>query len=166
MKLILVLRDEDAGLKSQKNKMAKRAAARAVLIKKSKIAMLYVGKHKYHKLPGGGVEKGETIKQALHREVLEETGCQAKIVAEIGKIVEHRTHTGTLQTSYCYIAEVTDEGVPDFDDGELKDGFKLKWVSMESAIKTLGKEKPGEYDGKFIVKRDAAFIKAAKKLIK
>jgi 8-oxo-dGTP diphosphatase len=37
----------------------------------------------YHLLPGGGVEAGESIDKALHREVLEETGLLCDIVAPL-----------------------------------------------------------------------------------
>ena len=162
MKLISELKDEDVGWKSKKAEMTQRLAARAILLKNNKIALLHVTKHGYHKLPGGGVESKESIEQALFREVLEETGCKIRIIGIIGKIIEYRTQENTIQTSFCYLAEVVEEGKPKFDRGEMEDGFKLEWVSANNAIKLLEKDRPQTYDGKFIVRRDSIFIKAAK----
>lgn len=164
MKLLCELRDEDVGWKSRKVKLKKRIAARAVLLKKNKIALLNVSKHGYHKLPGGGLEWKETIKQALEREILEETGCKIRIISEVGKIVEYKTHEKTLQTSFCFLSKVTVQGEPNFDREEIRDGFRLEWIGMKRAIKMLEKEKPKTYDGKFIIKRDLAFIKTAKNI--
>ena len=76
MKNILVINDEDVGLETNKDADYKpRTAARAVLKKDGRIALLHVTKHNYYKLPGGGVDEGESIEQALERELLEEVGC-------------------------------------------------------------------------------------------
>ncbi|MBI2233357.1 MAG: NUDIX domain-containing protein [Candidatus Aenigmarchaeota archaeon] len=166
MKLISEIKDEDIGFKAKKTKLKERTAARAVLLNKNKVALLHVSKHGYHKLPGGGLEGSETVKQALVREILEETGCKIKIIADIGKIVEYRTYENTLQTSFCFLSEVVSEGKPDFDQGEIDNGFGLEWVDIKSAIKLLEKEKPETYDGKFIVIRDRMFLKKAEIIVK
>lgn len=166
MKLLAVIRDEDVGLISKKSGLTKkRSAARTILIKGKTIALLNVTKDKHHKLPGGGLEGREKIKEALYREILEETGCKIKIIGEVGKIMEYRSLFDLIQTSFCYIATVVKEGKPQFDEGERKAGFKLEWIGMNSAMKLLKKEKPATYDGKFIIIRDLKFIEAAKKLI-
>ena len=174
MKLLLELKDEDIGLRSKKVKMKKCSAARAILFKNNKIALLHVTKYDYHKLPGGGVEKGETVEEGLKREILEEAGCDIEIIGEVGKVIEHRNRTdygilqkdsGTFQTSYCYIARVIKQGKTNFDDGELAAGYKLEWVTLNKAIGTIEKEKPKNYEGKFIVKRDLALLKAAAEIV-
>ena len=166
MKLLLEIRDEDFGLSTKKTEMKIREAARAIALKDNKIALLFVSKDgRYHKLPGGGIEQGESIEEALFREMREETGCKIKITSELGKIVEHRTHFGVLQTSYCYVAKVMEEGTPDFDEGEIAAGYKLEWASLEDAINILKKERHETYDGKFIGRRDIMFLEEAKKII-
>ncbi|MCK4928015.1 MAG: NUDIX domain-containing protein, partial [Candidatus Aenigmarchaeota archaeon] len=112
-----------------------RKAPRAIVINNSKIALLFVSKHNYHKLPGGGVEPGEDLETALHREILEETGCNIKIKQDIGMIIEYRDDKDMRQESYCYLAEVDGKiKEPSFTDEEKADGFKLIWVTIDNAI--------------------------------
>jgi len=174
MKLILELKDEDVGMHSDKVKMKKRTAARAILLKNNKIALLHVTKDGYHKLPGGGMEKGETIKETLKREIMEETGCKIRVTGEVGKVIERRSRTdhgilqkdsGTLQTSYCFIANMIEQGQPNYDEGELSAGYMLEWTTLDRAIALIRSEKPRIYGGKFIVKRDLALLKAAKQIL-
>lgn len=141
-----------------------RNAARAVVTDKdNRVALLYVGKYGYHKLPGGGVEDNENVKQALERELLEEIGCRAEIANELGKIVEYRDEWSQKQTSYCYVAkQVGEAGQPDFTEKELSEGFAITWVkNINEAIALLEHDSPKDYSGKFIRERDLAFLKAA-----
>lgn len=171
MKLLLELKDKDIGEKAKRGRLEVREAARAVALRHGKIAFINVSSNCYHKLPGGGIEHGENIREALRREMLEETGCKIKITDEVGKIIERRTRIGILQTSYCFIAEVLKVGKPNPDEGEMKAGYRTEWVTLDKAVKVLEKEKPNAkewaelYMGKFIVKRDLAFINAAKRIL-
>ena len=64
---------------------------RGIIVRDGKIAM-QCSKEGEYKIPGGGMEKGETYVQALAREVKEETGLfilQEKAV-ELGEILEVR----------------------------------------------------------------------------
>lgn len=40
-------------------------------------------------LPGGGIGKGETLKEAVQRVAREESGCELKDIREMGMIVEY-----------------------------------------------------------------------------
>jgi len=67
-------------------------SARVILFNdENKIALMYVAKDKYHKLPGGSFERNEDLETALKREVLEETGFGVqKVGKEVGLILEFR----------------------------------------------------------------------------
>jgi len=164
MKRLLEITDSDLGLKVKSEvKYTKRVAARAILRKGKLIALLNVSKQNYYKLPGGGVDEGESIEGGLNREMLEEVGCSVQILGEVGEIVELRSQWNLSQTSYCFLAEVAKEGKQDFTAEELEDGFTLVWVSLDRAIDLLKESKPLTYDGKFIVRRDLEFLQEAKK---
>jgi 8-oxo-dGTP diphosphatase len=148
----------------------KREAARAVLFDDDgQVYLLNVSKHGYHKLPGGGIDEGEDVKQALARELLEEVGCKAELVTELGIIIEYRDYEdgGLQQTSYCYLAKQSGEQVESaLEEGELAEGmYEVKAKNIDEAIALLGQDEPDNIEGKFIQKRDLTFLKAAKEAL-
>jgi len=142
-----------------------RQAARAVVFdKEGKIALLFVSKKNYHKLPGGGVEKGEGLEEALKRECREEIGCDVRITGEIGTTIEHRKLFNIKQESFCYAAEVIGEkGEPAFMADEIEEGFSVKWVGFDEAIKILESDRSSDYQGKFIKIRELVFLQKAER---
>src|SRR6266542_5275716 len=94
MKQLLILTDEDLFTDAQNLAPAgwfKRNAARAVLCNdQGEVYLLKMSTRNYHKLPGGGVNAGEQLKDALYRELLEEVGCPAEIQDELGEVIEYR----------------------------------------------------------------------------
>lgn len=145
-----------------------RKAARGVVFNaKGEIYLLKNSANRYHKLPGGGVEDGENIEAAFARELHEEIGTQATIIAELGITIEYRARESEMQTSYCFVAiQSGAETPPEFDPQEQIEGFtRIKVRDIYAAISLLEQEKITTYNSAFILRRDLALLKAAKPII-
>ncbi|HII29739.1 ADP-ribose pyrophosphatase [Candidatus Woesearchaeota archaeon CG08_land_8_20_14_0_20_47_9] len=173
MQLLKEISDKDTGSKQRedvrysKGKFRLRNAARAVLFDKDdNIALLFVSRHNFHKLPGGGLDPGEDIRTALKREVLEETGCTIAITGEVGRVVEYRDKYRLKQISYCFIARVKENSQKtSLTEKEKRQGLQLTWVKLDEAIRLIENDQPNTYEGRFIVRRDLAFLRKAGEII-
>ena len=168
MKQLLTIKQQDFDAESptiDASTFNEREAARAVLLDKDgQVYLLNVSVHGYYKLPGGGIDAGETVEAAMRRELLEEVGCEAEIIAELGIIVEFRDFEQLKQTSYCYLAKQTGKQRPStLEEGELEEGmYEVKAKSLDDAITLLERDAPDNIEGRFIQRRDLCFLKAAK----
>jgi 8-oxo-dGTP pyrophosphatase MutT (NUDIX family) len=145
-----------------------RKAARAIVFDDDKnIALLHATKNFYYKLPGGGIEEGESSEEALRRECIEEIGCKVEIVEELGLVMEYRKKYKLNQTSYCYIAKLVGEkGIPNLEPDEIEEGFETVWLSIGEAIKKVKESQPTVYSGPYMVTRDVALLEEAIDIIK
>lgn len=163
MELIKEIFEKDIGFSAEFNKQTNytiRKAARIVLLNKdNKIAILSVKKGNYHKLPGGGIEFGENVKDALEREVKEEVGANINIAGELGMIIEYKEQHQQLQFSYCYYGFVCGEiSAPNYTEQEKQDDFSLNWIELKSSIECFRHDSPDSYIGKFIKNRDLSIL--------
>ncbi|MFA6132072.1 MAG: NUDIX domain-containing protein [Patescibacteria group bacterium] len=140
-----------------------RKSSRAVVFDQdNNIAVLYVRAYEFPKLPGGGVEEGEDLKQALRRECLEEIGCEIEILREVGEVIEYREEKKMFQEAYCFLARVIGEkGSPNFTKREIDQGVEIKWLPLDEILKMFDKEPEG-YIPKFIKQRELVFLNQAK----
>ncbi|HGJ67607.1 TPA: NUDIX domain-containing protein [bacterium] len=171
MKIIKIISDEDVininnAIRNDED-YTKRFASRAIVINKdNKIAIMYVKKYHNHKLPGGGIEEGEDLINALKREINEEVGCNIEITGEVGEIIEYKNEYMQKQTSYCYLGRVVGEiREVNFTDQEKESGFSLLWIDIDIAIDLFKKDNPIDYTARFISRRDLLFLEEAKKLL-
>ncbi len=122
-------------------KVLERTHARAVICKNNKYAMQRSKRGEY-KFPGGRLEEGETPKDALVREIKEETGLYAisSSIQEIGEITEIRRDVYEEDTKYIchslyYRCEVEEQmGTPTPSQNELEKGYELVWAELEDMI--------------------------------
>jgi len=141
----------------------RRAVRSVVFNQRGEVALLYVGKYEYHKLPGGGIDADEDHFTALKREIREEVGCEVEVKDRIGMAVEYRDRFRQKQTSYCYVSTVIAKNADQqsMTELEISQGFQLKWVLAENAPTLLDNDHPLNYEGLFIQKRDCEFLSMA-----
>ena len=86
-----------------------RVGARAVLINdEGQIALMHVTNRGYYKLPGGGMDEGETIEETLRRELKEEIGADSiEILSEIGQIDEYREIWSKKSIHQCFLVRLS-----------------------------------------------------------
>lgn len=118
----------------------KRTAVRAVVFDGNKLLMVETNRGDY-KFPGGGVEQGETLVQALIREIAEETGYTD---VEIGPCVgtafeqnEEPQEPGTffqMKSIYYVCRLLSDTGKDSVPDRyEEKPGFQILFIDLNDA---------------------------------
>jgi len=165
MELICKITDKDIGeeIKEMRNPKLRFGARGIVIREDGKIAVFNKSNKNEYKLPGGGVDKGEDIKEAFKREALEETGCEIEVIEELGTIEEHKSLDNFKQISHVFIGKVLkDNGELNLTQKEKDEGAKLLWVDKEEGLKLITdcfnnlKESKYEnlYHSKFIVLRD------------
>ncbi len=121
----------------------RRDSARSIIIRGNRVAMVRSLKYDYFKFPGGGIEEGESPKDAMIRETYEETGMTVipESVREYGYV--HRIQKSDtdaaecfIQDNFYYICQVRDAvGQQVLDDYESEESFALEVVDPHSAIR-------------------------------
>lgn len=171
MKRILTITEETFGRPKPDptTNFTKRESARAVVTNSTgEVYLLYVTSHGYHKLPGGGIDPGEAVREALKREILEEVGCLSQIGKEIGEIVEFRHYEDESleQYSYSFFAQqVGERGEQHLEQGEIDEGHDLVIANnLDHAIRLLENDQPNNTEGAYIRLRDLTILKAARNL--
>ena len=120
--------------------VGRRPSVRGIIVRDGKIAMMHSKKYDYYKLPGGGIEQGETLEDTLIREVREESGLIVKpeTIREFGyvrRIEKGRREDIFVQDNYYFLCEAESEITEQkLDDYEAEEQFTLEFVSVEHAI--------------------------------
>ena len=92
--------------------------ARGIIFDKDDVILMYRKKRKkglikeYYAIPGGHIEKGETLEECVVREIQEEFSIRVKIIKYLGKVIRKKK---IEEIFYC-----------DWIDGELSLGGEEK----------------------------------------
>lgn len=164
MKLIAEISEGSLGIGEQEQigkDYILRKSVRAILLNENgEMAIQYLENHSYHKLPGGGIDAGEKVEEALKREVLEEVGCNCDIQRPVGMVIEYRNAYNMIQISYCFVAEIIGEvGTPKLEEEELEEGHVTLWMKPEIALEKIESDKPHETSASFILEREKVFLR-------
>lgn len=170
MNTIVKITDEDFGDKSvEMNNPEVRYGARGIVQRKDGMIAIFnkLNKNEY-KLPGGGIDIGESPEQAFLREVLEETGCIVNEMKLIGIAEELKSKQNFKQISYVFISNVKEQtGKLSLTKKEQDEGGQIIWISPKEALERIEnsflflKESKYEnmYHSKFINYRDKKILK-------
>lgn len=136
-----------------------RTAVRVIVLDENKVALIHVKRHDYYMLPGGGIENGDMVAE-LHREVLEELGCEIKLTSEVGAIEVYFDRWSSKQTDFCFTAtkirHIADTAPTGF---EIEEGHTVVWAeSFGEAVRLVKSANPVNRDGKLVRARDLLFL--------
>lgn len=119
--------------------------ARAVVVNDGKVLILFNPKTNAYTVPGGGVDEGETVEQAVKREALEESGYEVEPVKKIWsnfyevpmefegkKFISHRVEYFYL----CTLKNQNHENVNGIE-GEYECKIMQEWSDFEK-LKNCG----------------------------
>lgn len=128
-------------LPEEQAEIKKRSAVRGIVHYQNKLLMVCTKEGDY-KFPGGGIEEGESEKEALLREITEETGyTDIHIGLAVGKTFEQNIDVDDpaiyFQMESCYyecwlMSEKRMDGAG--LDYEEKEGFHPEFVTVEEAL--------------------------------
>lgn len=164
---IAEISDKDFGFTDLGNKSDKsRFGVRIILKDSGEIYAIKSEKHGFYQLPGGGIDSGESITDALRREVREETGFLIDAIRPLGYTIEHRESIRNQRPqkhdiSFVFEARTVKNIGTNYMDDEVEEGFKPVRIKVEDLVIELSKDegKIQSYNGCFSNRRDLEIAK-------
>jgi 8-oxo-dGTP diphosphatase len=125
----------------KENIMDKRVSSRAIIFDNDKLLTMFRRRIKddgtikeYYVIPGGGLEKDETLEENVQREIFEELGIKIKILGYVGK-----EENETSLAHYFHCERI--EGIPKVGGEELErmtesNYYEVRYVKLSDLNRT------------------------------
>lgn len=137
-----------------------------------KICVIRSAKYGYIQVPGGGIEDGESLEQALRREAREETGFEIREIEPLGYFCENREstqnkHNWKRSITFAFTAKTEKEVGTDYTDDEVTEGFEPLWANIDEVLSIFNNAEGRitSYSGNFSNRRDLILVKSLKQRI-
>ncbi len=110
-----------------------RTAVRGVLIKDNLIGVIKVDKYDCIIFPGGGVDEGENLEDALIRELQEEAGYE--IVVKEHLLTTETAEWKFTHINHFYLCEIVGNVETSHTEEEIDLGIHFEWIPIEELYK-------------------------------
>ena len=162
MKILCELNDRIVlGLDGLSDKPPRHTARAIVKNREGLYAVMYADKFHLYSLPGGGVEPSETVRDALLREVWEETGCTCDEIAELGIVCENRAcHDFPQESHYFVVKTYGPSDQTHLTEAECASGTGVQWHSFKEMYRLITDPVQDTQQRKYIQARDKAALNA------
>lgn len=109
--------------------LRRRIAVRGIVRRGNEIGIIKVNKYDCFIFPGGGVDDGESLIEALKREMLEEAGFQVNVKEHI--LTVEYVEVDFVHVNHFYECEITSETTKtQLTDVEIELGIEFEWVNI------------------------------------
>ena len=93
------------------------------------------GDRDYYETPGGGVNNGESLEDAVIREILEETGITSELICEIGYVSDYYNLINRHNLNYYFLLRVESYGDNHLEETEKKIIAGMDFYPLDVAVK-------------------------------
>ncbi len=137
-----------------------RLTARAIVQRSDGLyAVIYTEYFNIYTLPGGGVNEGEDIVDALCREIAEEVGCTCDKIEEIGQVYENRAFCDFTQIDHYFFVYTEHIGEPHYTEWESENGTHLLWVDENEMSRLIHSYECDTDQKRYFKERDMAALR-------